>query len=117
MLHSSEIPDTLLENYTFLPANHPDNVAHGGVGLFYKNTLPLKQRKDLSFDESIVVELKFGRKKIFFTVLYLTPSAKLNSPGFNESLNSFKALHTNIQNENTYAVFYTGDFDEHSTLW
>ena len=114
---SIEIPDPLLDNYTFLPANHPDNVTHGGVGLFYKNTLPLKQRKDLSFDESIVVELKFGRKKIFFTVLYRTPSAKFNSPGFNEFLDNFKFLHTNIQKENPYAVFYTGDFNGHSTLW
>ena len=114
---SIEIPDPLLDNYTFLPANHPDNVTHGGVGLFYKNTLPLKQRKDLSFDESIVVELKFGRKKIFFTVLYRTPSAKFNSPGFSEFLDNFKFLHTNIQKENPYAVFYTGDFNGHSTLW
>ena len=28
---SIEIPDPLLDNYTFLPANHPDNVAHGGL--------------------------------------------------------------------------------------
>ena len=40
-----EVPE--LDGYTFLSANHPGNVTHGGVGLFYKN------RKDLSFDESI----------------------------------------------------------------
>ena len=114
---SIKIPDPLLDNYTFLPANHPDNVAHGGVGLFYKNTLPLKRREDLSFEESIVVELKFGRKKIFFTVLYRTPSIKFNSPGFNEFLSNFKSLHTNIQNENPYAVFFTGDFNGHSKFW
>jgi exonuclease III len=62
---SIEIPDPLLNDYTFITANHPDNVTHGGVGLFYKNTLPLKRREDLSFDETIVVELKFGRKKYF----------------------------------------------------
>ena len=61
-----EIPDPLLNDYSFIPANHPDNVTHGGVGLFYKNTLPLKRRRDLEFDESIVVELKFGRKKYSF---------------------------------------------------
>ena len=57
-------------------------MTHGGVGLFYKNTLPLKHRDDLSFDESIVVELKFGRKKIFFTVLYRSPASKHGSPEF-----------------------------------
>ena len=67
---SVELPETLLDNYTFLPANNPMNTRHGGVGLFYKNSLPVKPRYDLSFEETIVVELKFGRKKIFFTVLY-----------------------------------------------
>ena len=69
---SVEIPDPLLNDYTFLSANHPDNVSHGGVGLFYKNSLPLKHRKDLSFDECIVVELKFGRKK-YFSQLCIDP--------------------------------------------
>ena len=57
---SIEIPDPLLNDYTFLSANHPENVSHGGVGLFYKNLLPLKQCQDLPIDESIVLELKFG---------------------------------------------------------
>ena len=52
-----------LDGYTFEPANHPDNVTHGGVGLFYKNSLPIVIRRDLSFNESIVTELKFGFKK------------------------------------------------------
>ena len=71
---SIEIPDPLLNDYTFIHADHPDNVTHGGVGLFYKNTLPLKRREDLSFDETIVVELTFGRKKYFsrfYTELHL----------------------------------------------
>ena len=58
---SVDLPETLLNDYTFEPANHPANVKHGGVGLFYKNYLPVNVRRDLSFDESIVVELKFGR--------------------------------------------------------
>ena len=57
------LPHVMLENYTFIPRNNPLNVKHGGVGLFYKNTLPVKIRNDLSFDETIVLELKFGRKK------------------------------------------------------
>lgn len=54
-----------IDGYTFAPANHPDNVAHSGVGLFYNNSLPIIVRRDLSFSESIVLELKFGRKKYF----------------------------------------------------
>ena len=32
------------------------------MGIFYKNSLPGIVRNDLSFDESIVIELKLGRK-------------------------------------------------------
>ena len=44
-----------------MPSKNPTNFRHGGVGLFFKNSLPIKIRDDLSFEESIVVELKFGR--------------------------------------------------------
>ena len=60
---SIEIPESLLNDYNFISANHPGNVPHGGVGLFYKNSLPVIHRPDFSFDESIVIELRFGRKK------------------------------------------------------
>ena len=56
---SVELPDTLLNDYTFVPANNPVNTRNDGVGLFYKNSLPVTVRNDLYFDESIVVELKF----------------------------------------------------------
>ena len=114
---SVELPDPLLNEYTFISANHPDNVSHGGVGLFYKNSLPLKIRNDLSFNESLVVELNFGRKKIFFTVLYRSPSIKSNSPEFENFLRNFKTLNDKIQAEKPYASFYTGDFNGHSKMW
>ena len=85
---SVELPEILLNDYTFIPANNPANTRNGGVGLFYKNSLPVIVRNDLSFDESIVVELKFGRKKIFFTVLYRTSSFKHTSPEFQDFLSN-----------------------------
>ena len=42
------------------------NTRHGWMGLFYKNSLPVIVRNDLSLDESIVVELKLGRKNILY---------------------------------------------------
>ena len=66
---SVELPETLLNDYTFVPANHPSNRKHGGDGLFYKDSLPVTVRHNLSFEESVVVELKFGRN-IFFLLSY-----------------------------------------------
>ena len=112
---NNEVPDPLLNNYTFIPANHPSDAPHGGVGLLYRNSLPLKPRPELAFDESIVVELKFGRKNIFFTVLYRSPSQ--SAAELHTFINNFENLHTNIQNENPFATFYTGDFNGHSQFW
>ena len=76
--NSVELPETLINDYTFVPANNPANVRHGGVGLFFKNSLPVIVRGDLSFDESKVIEIKFGRKKIFCIVLYVLIIPRLN---------------------------------------
>ena len=74
-------------------------------------------RNDLSFDESIVLELKFSRKKILFTVLYRSPAYNHTSPQFRTFLSNFKNLHSNIKAENPFATFFTGDFNAHSQFW
>ena len=53
-LNDSQVPKVPeLNGYTFESANHPSNLIHGGVGIFYKNSLPVVLRRDLSFDESL----------------------------------------------------------------
>ena len=103
-----ELPETLLNDYTFVHANNPVNTGNGGVGLFYKNSLPIIVRNDLSYDESIVVELKFGRKKINFSVLYRTPFNH-TSLEFQDFLLNFENLYLKIKTENPSAIFL-GDF-------
>ena len=63
---SVELPETLLNGYTFVPANHPSNTRRGGVRLFFKNSLPVF-RNVLSFDESIVIEL--GKEFLLFCIV------------------------------------------------
>ena len=50
--------------------------------MYDKNTLPIKVREDLSFDKSIVVELNFGLKEIFFIVFYRGPAFNHTSAEF-----------------------------------
>ena len=111
------MPEILLDEYTFVPVNNPANTRHGGVGLFYKYSFPVVIRNDLSFDESIAVELKFGRKKIRFTVLYRSPAFDHNSPNFQAFLSNFSNLYAKIKVENPFASFFTGDFKAHSKYW
>ena len=84
--HQLDVPDKLLDGYKFHVSNHPSGNRRGGVGVLYKETLPLIIRDDLSFNESIVVELHFGKKTLFFTVIYRSPSYKDGSPEFEKNL-------------------------------
>ena len=111
------LPPEYFPDCTFIPTNKPDGTRHGGVGLYYKTSLPLKVRNDLAFDESIVVELNFCRKKMFFTVLYRSPSSNYVSIEFRTFLSNFRGLSSNIKKENPYISFFTGDFNAKSERW
>ena len=106
-----------LNGYEFVHAIHPGNVCRGGVGIFYKDSLPVTHRRYLSFGESLVFEIKFGRKKIFFTALYRSPAFKHSTPEFYDFLENFKTLFAKIKAENPFATFFTGDFNGHSQFW
>ena len=59
----------------------------------------------------------FGRKKIFFTVLYRNPQSKSQDPDFKSFLENFENLYLKIKTEKPYATFFTGDFNGHSKQW
>ena len=111
------MPDILHNDYTFVHSKNPTNTRHGGVGLFYKDSLPVKIKNDLSFDESIVIELSFGRKRFFLTVLYRSPAFSHTAPEFKVFFSNFTNLYSKIKNENPDASFFTGDFNGHSQFW
>ena len=56
----------LIENYEFVSCNNPSGNKHGGVGIFFKDSLPLEIRRDSSFDECLFAEIRLSRKKYFF---------------------------------------------------
>ena len=107
----------MLESYTCLACNNPKNVKHGGVGLFYKYSLAIKIRDDIAFDETLVIEIMIDKNFFFFTVLYRSPSSKSGSAEFDKFLLDFSNLYENINKDNPYATFFTGDFNAHSKLW
>ena len=114
---SFKTDDIRLSGYKFFSCNNPDGSKNGGVGLFYKEHLPLRIRHDLCFDECLVTELQFDNRKIFFTVLYRNPSSKANTPKFSAFLNNFMGLYKKIADEKPFSSFFTGDFNAHSQSW
>ena len=89
----------------------------GGGGDFYKTSLPLKIRDDLSFQECIVTELRFGHKKIFFTVLYRKTFYKSDTPEFMNFITELELLVSKIKLEKPYVMLFAGDFNAHSKSW
>ena len=114
---SLKVPENILNGYIYHGCNHPSGKKQGSVGIFYKSSLSLKIRNDLSFDECIVTELRFGRKKIFFTVLYRNPADKADSPEFEKFTSNIEILAKDIKLENPSVMLFAGDFNAHSESW
>ena len=47
------------------------NIRNWGVCLYFKESLPIKERRDLEIlPETIAAEIKLNRKKVFFVLSY-----------------------------------------------
>ena len=78
-------------------SDHPNDVKGGGVCLYFKDSLAIKQRNDLQIlDECIISELTIGRKKVFFIVVYRSPTQ--NAESFYSSLENLELIIQNLKN-------------------
>ena len=80
-----EVPDTLRDDYTFVHKSNNANTRHGGVGLLYRNSLPCSVRHDLGFDEALVVELNFKKRKFSLQCYIGVPQMQVDPPNLNPS--------------------------------
>ena len=68
-------------------SDHPNDMKREGVCLYFKDSLAIKQRKDLQIlDECIMSELTIDRKKVSFVVVCRSPSQNAESYSFLENL-------------------------------
>ena len=96
-------------------SDHPNDVKRG-VRSYFKDSLAIKQRKDLQIlDERIISELTTGRKKVFFVVVYRSPSQ--NSESFYSFLENLELVFQNLKNKRPHFIILTGDFDCRSDSW
>ena len=59
---SSDYDNLEIPSYNIIRKNHPSNTKHGGVWIYYKNTLPLKLINIKYLQECITFEIRIGRK-------------------------------------------------------
>ena len=87
----------------------------GGVCLYYKENLPIVERKDLTkLSECIVTEIKLKSKKIFFVLLYRSPNQSTNE--LNLFMENLEYMIHNLNKENPTAIILSGDFNARSPL-
>ena len=97
-------------------SDHPNDVKRGGVCLYFKDSLAIKQRKDLQIlDECIISELTIGRKKVFFVVVYRSSSQ--NAESFYSFLENLELIIQNLKHKRPHCIILTGDFNCRSDSW
>ena len=65
--------DIRIEGYSreIFRSDHPNGKKEGGVCLYFKESLPIKRRKDLEIiQETVICEISIRRKKVFFIAMY-----------------------------------------------
>ena len=93
----------------------------GGICLYLKDSLAIKQRKDLQIlDECIISELTFCRKKVFrkkgfFVAVYRSPSQ--NAESFYSLLEKLERIIQNLKDKRPHCIILTGDFNCRSDGW
>ena len=113
---SAEEEKLILNGYSFIRQNHPQDIKRGGVGLYIKDSMPYKERSDIAtVPECIVVQLQLNRKKFFFTIIYRSPSQSHEE--YESFLINFELMLSKMFAENPYAVVLSGDFNCRSTQW
>ena len=63
-----------ISGYNIIRNDHPSNTKHGGVCVYYKNTLPFKLINVKYLQECISFEIRIWRKCCKFICLYRSPS-------------------------------------------
>ena len=97
-------------------ADKASHLRSGGVCLYFKEGLAIKERLDLqTIPETLVAEITLNRKKIFFIHSYCHPN--LISSDFDAYINSLEQIYECISKENPAVTILTGDFNARSPLF
>ena len=88
----------------------------GGVVLYYKPNVPIKERADLTlnFDETVVAEIQLKNKKVFFVVTYRSPSQTSEQCG--KYFANLETLYSKLIKEKPHTIVLTGDYNARSPL-
>ena len=102
--------------YSLLKADRPNDIKRGGVCIYFKESLPLIRRNDLTnIKDCLATEIDVYNEKCFFTCLYRSPSQS------HDELERFSAnfdlLLSNINDLHLSCSIVLGDFNARCSKW
>ena len=99
-----------INGYSLLRADHPNDIKCGGVCMYFKESLPLIKRNDLSnIKDCIVTEINVNNEKCFFTCLYRSPIQSHDEVEI--FCANFDLLLSNINDLHPTCLIVLGDFN------
>ena len=64
-----------IDGYNLIRPDHPTDSKKSGIGIYYKEHIPLIRRDDLcTLDNCLITEIPLQSKKCFLTCVYRLPS-------------------------------------------
>ena len=105
-----------IDGYNIIRADHPHNQTSGGVCIYFKEQLKLKQKITPNFSECILCEISIGNKIGYIAVTYRSPSQIAIE--FADFLENFEKRQYQIQQFRSFFVVILGDFNaKFESLW
>ena len=105
-----------IEGYTFSRTDHPSNEKRGGICIYYKEHLPVIKIDDLcNLNGCLVLEIRIGGEKCFFSCLYKSPSQGREE--YESFCTDFDSLLSNINDLSLPCSIIIDDFNARSTKW
>ena len=113
---STKDPALTLKGYKLIRSDHPQDLKRGGVGVFYKETLPIKILNIFNLPECLVCEIQYQKNKCFIVSLYRSPSQ--DNDAFDSFLSEFEIILNSIVNPNNpNHIIIVGDFNAKLSTW
>ena len=106
----------LFPGYHLLRADHPNNLKKGGVSLYFKENLCLRQIETSYFSQCILCKLTIQNKVGYIVVIYRSPSQSATEfDGF--LINCEKFLNPINKSIKSIFLLILGDFNAQSKSW
>ena len=107
---------SIINGYSLLRADHPNDIKQWGLCICFKESLPLIRRNDLTnIKDCIVTEISVNNEKCFFTCLYRSPSQSHDE--LERFCANFDLLFSNINDLHPTCSIVLGDFNAKCLKW